>query len=112
MVRRAADACRMLPVEMAIAFSLIGLGAVVAAAVGLSLPRGERATALLALAVGGGVGLIALAIGSSIATDDDGSELMFLLAAILGFLATSATAAYILTASRREGRGSVSDPAV
>ena len=100
----------MLPIEMAIAFSLMGLGAVIAAAVGLRLPRGERATALLALAIGGGVGLIALAIGSSIVTDDEGSETVFLIASILGFAATSATAAFIVRNARREGHDSVSAP--
>jgi hypothetical protein len=108
---RAADAADVLPLEMAISFTLIGLGAVVAAGVGLRLPRGERATALLALAVGGGVGLIALAIGSSLASDDDASEAAFLVASVLGFVATAATAAFILTAARREGRSSVSDRA-
>ena len=97
----------MLPLEMAIAFSLIGLGAVIAAGVGLTLPRGERATALLALAVGGGVGLISLAVGSSFISEDH-SEAIFLVASILGFVATTVTAASILNASRREAPGSVS----
>ena len=101
----------MLPIEMAIAFSLIGLGGVVTAAAGVLLPPGERLTALLALVAGGGVGVIALAIGSAI-VEDDGYETVWLVASVLGFAMTTAISAILLASARRGTRADVSDPVV
>jgi len=80
---------RSVPVELTIAFSLIGLAAVATAAVGLLLPVGDRLPALLALVAGAGVGIVALAIGSQIADPERGGESIFLVASILGFVATA-----------------------
>jgi hypothetical protein len=100
----------MLPIEMAVAFSLIGLGGVVAAGTGVLLPAGERLTALLALVAGGGVGVIALAIGGAI-VEENGYETVWLVASILGFAVTVATAMLLLASSRRESRAPISGPA-
>jgi len=100
----------MMPLEMTIAFCLMGLPALLAAGAALRLPAGERLGALLALVAGGGVGLIALAIGSSIAdVDGEGGETVFLVASILGFVTTTATLGVLAARSRRTG--SVSDRA-
>ena len=102
----------MLPIELAIAFSLIGLGGVVAAGTGVLLQPGDRLTALLALVAGGGVGVMALAIGSAIIEEDGNFDTVWLVASILGFAVTVATSAIILASSRRETRAEVSAPSV
>lgn len=98
----------MMPLEMTIVFSLIGIGALVAAGAGLRLRPGERLGALLALVAGGGVGVVALAIGGSL-VDVDGSETVFLVASILGFVTTTVAVGVLVAAARRNPR--VSDPA-
>ena len=97
---RPVDAAGVLPLELSVAYSLIGLGGVLTAAAGLLLPPGERLTAVLALVAGGGVGVIALAIGSSFVDDSSSFETLFLVASILGFVATTVTAALLLRAPR------------
>jgi hypothetical protein len=100
----------MMPLEMTIAFSLIGIGALVAAGAGLRLPPGERLGALLALVAGGGVGVVALAIGGSLTdVDGDGSETVFLVASILGFVTTTVTVGAVVAAARRNPRVSDRD---
>ena len=92
--------------KMTIAFVLIGLAGVAAGLFGLRLPPGDRIAAGLALVVGAGVGLMALAIGNNIASNDDSdtAETVFLVASALGFLATMGSL-YLLW-RRTEGGGS------
>jgi hypothetical protein len=80
----------MIDTKMTVAFVLIGLAGVAAGLFGLRLPPGDRIAAGLALVVGAGVGVVALAIGTNIASSDEPStaETVFLVASGLGFLAT------------------------
>jgi len=80
----------MLDTKMTVAFVLIGLAGVAAGLFGLRLPPGDRIAAGLALVVGAGVGVVALAVGSNIASSDDPdtAETVFLVASALGFIAT------------------------
>jgi hypothetical protein len=80
----------MIDAKMTVAFVLIGLAGVAAGLFGLRLPPGDRIAAGLALVVGAGVGVVALAIGTNLASSDDPSaaETVFLVASALGFLAT------------------------
>ena len=109
----------MLSIPLAIAYSLIGLAGVIVAVVGVLLPRSERLTALLALVAGAGVGIIGLAIGSatidaSADLSEDVSETVFLVASILGFIATVATVLLLRSATRRAAgdtaASAISDP--
>jgi len=74
---------------MMVALILIGGGAVIAGVAGIAMPPGERIAAGLALVIGAGVGVIALAVGvhslgtSDLATD---YERVFLIASCIGFL--------------------------
>ena len=98
-----------MPVELTIAFSLIGVAAVATAAVGLLLPVGDRLPALLALVAGAGVGVVALAIGFQIADPERSGDLIFLVASILGFLATGVALAVLWrTTGRSRADGDVS----
>jgi hypothetical protein len=94
----------MIDTKMTVAFVLIGLAAVAAGLFGLRLPPGDRIAAGLSLVVGAGVGVVALAIGTNIASSDsvDTAETVFLVAAALGFLATMGSL-YLLW--RRTERG-------
>jgi hypothetical protein len=80
----------MIDTMMTVAFVLIGLAGVAAGMFGLRLPPGDRIAAGLALVVGAGVGVMALAIGTNIASSDEPStaETVFLVASALGFIAT------------------------
>jgi hypothetical protein len=80
----------MIDTKMTVAFVLIGLAGVAAGLFGLRLPPGDRIAAGLALVVGAGVGVVALAIGTNVASSDspDTAETVFLVASALGFLAT------------------------
>jgi hypothetical protein len=83
---------------MTLSFCLIGLAAVAAGALGLRLPAGDRIAAGLALVVGAGVGVIAIAIGSQIVSDTESSEAyetVFLVASALGFAATVVSLAFL-----------------
>jgi hypothetical protein len=83
-------------VRISLAFSLIGLGAVAAGVLGLRLPSGDRLAAALALLVGAGVGVIAMAIGSQAVGDTpESSEAAFLVASAFGFVATLASLALL-----------------
>jgi hypothetical protein len=95
----------MIDTKMTVAFVLIGLAGVAAGLFGLRLPPGDRIAAGLALVVGAGVGVVALAIGTNIASTDESStaETVFLVASALGFLATMGSL-YLLW--RRTERGS------
>jgi hypothetical protein len=82
---------RAVSIQMTVALSLVGLGAVAAGALGLRLPAGDRLAAGLALVVGAGVGLVAIAVGSQLVEDGaeaEAYETVFLVASALGFLAT------------------------
>ena len=78
--------------KMLLALGLVGMGAVAAGMLGIVLPAGERLAAGLALVVGAGIGVIALAIGTQVANDvndsPDGYANVFLVAAALGLLGT------------------------
>jgi peptidoglycan/LPS O-acetylase OafA/YrhL len=76
-------------------FILIGAGAVVAGMLGLALPARERLAALLALVIGAGVGVAALAIGTHNTTSPDDATLAFLIASALGFLSVVVSSAGI-----------------
>ena len=72
-----------------LALSLVGIGAVATGALGIVLPPGERIAAGLALVVGAGIGVVALAIGTQIVNDTpDEYASVFLVAAALGLVAT------------------------
>ncbi len=76
---------------------LIGLGGVVAGVAGITLPPGDRLSAVLALAVGAGTGLVVFAIGSFVADAADNSDtayqLAFFVASLGGLAAVVACAA-------------------
>lgn len=95
--------------RLTLAFTLIGLGAVAAGALGLRLPSEDRLAAALALVVGAGVGVIALAVGTQVVEEaPEGYEALFLAASALGFVATLASLALLW---RRSGsRTSASVP--
>jgi hypothetical protein len=74
---------------LTVAFVLIGLGAFSAGMAGLALPAGERIAAVLTLVVGAGIGVITLAIGTQVVSNDPSSlEEVFLTASALGLVAT------------------------
>jgi hypothetical protein len=91
---------------------LIGLGGVVAGVSGLTLPPGDRLSALLALAVGGGTGLAVFAIGIFVvdATHDTDTayQLAFFLASLGGLGAVIACA---VIARRRAQPDAAAPPA-
>jgi hypothetical protein len=92
---------RWMPVELTIAFSLIGAAAVVTAVVGAMMTPGDRLSALLALVSGAGVGIASLAIGSRIVDPTTDAEPLFLVASILGFVASMLTLALLWRAVHR-----------
>ena len=97
----------MIDTKMTVAFVLICLAGVAAGLFGLRLPPGDRIAAGLALVVGAGVGVVALAIGTNIASSDEPStaETMFLVASALGFLATMGSL-YLLWRRTEDGGSS------
>src|SRR5262245_64619063 len=94
----------VLDAKMTLAFVLIGAAGVAAGLFGMRLPPGDRIAAGLALVVGAGAGVGALAIGTNIASSDspDTAETLFLIASAFGFLATTGSL-YLLW--RRTERG-------
>ena len=96
-----------------LALSLVGIGAVATGALGIVLPAGERIAAGLALVVGAGIGVVALAIGTQMVNaPDDSPEAyasVFLVAAALGLAGTLVSLALLWrrTAGQRatHGRG-------
>ncbi len=81
---------------MTLALMFVGAGAVAAGAVGLLLPAGERlAASALALVIGAGAGVIALAIGwNGLGVDDQtGYERAFLIASAIGLAGVIASLA-------------------
>ena len=75
--------------KMTLALALVGTGAVATGALGIVLPAGERIAAALALVVGAGIGVVAIAIGTRVANDTpDGYANVFLVAAALGLFGT------------------------
>lgn len=81
-----------------LAIVLMGLGAVVAGAAGVSLPDGQRMGALFSLIAGAGVGLATVGIGALTDVRREPSEFVFFLGAVLGFLTVCAT---VVVISRR-----------
>jgi hypothetical protein len=71
---------------------LMGMGVVVAGALGISLPEGQRLGALFALIVGGGVGLMVLGAGALVSDEGEPSEFTFFLGSLLGLAAVCAAA--------------------
>jgi hypothetical protein len=75
--------------NMTLSLVLVGTAAVAAGAVGIRLPAGDRIAAGLPLVIGAGVGVAAAAIGSQIVSDTpEGYSSVFLVASVLGFVAT------------------------
>lgn len=75
--------------KMTLALALVGVGAVATGMLGIVLPSGERIAAGLALVVGAGIGVVAIAIGTQIANDAPESYAnVFLVSAALGLLGT------------------------
>ena len=75
--------------KMTLALALVGIGAVATGALGIVLPAGERIAAALALVVGAGIGVVAIAIGTQVASESpDAYANVFLVAAALGLLGT------------------------
>jgi hypothetical protein len=92
--------------KMTVSFVLIGFAAIAAGVMGMRLPPGDRIAAGLALVVGAGVGVVALAIGSQGAElTPERSESVFLVASALGFAATIASLALLWRWASRDARG-------
>lgn len=96
---RPGDHGGVISTQMMLANVLIGAGAVAAGAFGIRSPAGDRFAAALALVVGAGVGVAALAIGAMIAGTY--SDTVFLVASALGLVATLAS---LVALWRREAR--------
>ena len=95
---------------MTLALALVGIGAVATGVLGIWLPAGERIAAGLALVVGAGIGLVAIAIGSQVVGDSLESHAnMFLVASALGLLGTLASLTVLWRRTARE-RAAVSAP--
>ena len=104
--------------KMLLALGFVGIGAVAAGILGIVLPTGERLAAGLALVVGAGIGVIALAIGTQVANDvndsPDGYANVFVVAAGLGLLGTLVSLALLwrrTAAERADPRTPASAPA-
>jgi MFS family permease len=103
--------------KMLLALGFVGMGAVAAGMLGIVLPAGERLAAGLALVVGAGIGVIALAIGTQVANDvndsPDGYANVFLVAAALGLLGTLVSLALLWrrTAAERTAAERAAPPA-
>jgi hypothetical protein len=85
------DRCMDESLKVTIAFTLIGAAGIAAGILGMRLPAGDRIAAGLALVVGAGAGVMALAIGTQLSSDSptpDGMATVFLIASVLGFVAT------------------------
>lgn len=75
--------------KMTLTLALVGLGAVATGALGIVLPPGERIAAGLALVVGAGIGVVAIAIGIRVAGEADSSfASVVLVASVLGLAGT------------------------
>ena len=97
---------------MTLALALVGIGAVATGALGIWLPAGERIAAGLALVVGEGIGLVAIAIGSQVVGDSLESHAnVLLVASALGLLGTLASLTVLWRRTARERAVSVSAPA-
>lgn len=78
--------------KMTMAVMCIGVGAIATGALGIWLPAGERIAAGLALVVGAGIGIVAIAVGSLVVGDSLESHTnVFLVASALGLLGTLAS---------------------
>jgi hypothetical protein len=101
----------MVDIQTTIAFVLIGSAAVAAGLVGMRLPPGDRISAGLALVVGAGVGVVSLAIGTDISDNSsEGVATVFLVAAVLGFVASLASLALLWRWTERRRRAERSEP--
>jgi Na+/proline symporter len=69
----------------------MGFGVLVAGALGIALPEGQRLGALFTLIAGGGVGLIVLGVGALTSEPREPSEFTFFVGSVLGFLTVCAT---------------------
>jgi len=84
-------------------FILIGIAAISTGFVGMLLPPGERIAAGLALVVGAGMGVVALAAGSQIVADTQSAyETLFLVSSCLGFAASTFSLAVLWRGTRPE----------
>ena len=95
--------------KMTLALALVGFGAVATGALGIVLPPGERIAAGLALVVGAGIGVVAIAIGTRVAGEADSSYANVVLVASALGLAGTLTSLGLLwrrTAAERAARTS------
>ncbi|HKI29909.1 MAG TPA: hypothetical protein VKB32_10865 [Actinomycetota bacterium] len=95
--------------KMTLALALVGFGAVATGALGIVLPPGERIAAGLALVVGAGIGVVAIAIGIRVAGEADTSFAnVVLVASVLGLAGTLTSLALLWrrTADQRAARTS------
>lgn len=98
--------------KMTLSLSLVGIGAVATGALGIWLPAGERIAAGLALVVGAGVGVVALAIGTQVASDsNDAISTAVLVASALGLLATLVSLGVLWRRTARERADAAREPA-
>jgi hypothetical protein len=96
---------------MTVAIVLVGIGAVATGALGIWLPAGERLAAGLALVVGAGIGVVAIAIGTRLVGDSLESNVnVLLVASALGLVGTLASLTVLWRRTTRE-RAAVSAPA-
>jgi hypothetical protein len=112
---RLASTDHHLPVDvettMTVAIVLVGIGAVATGALGIWLPAGERLAAGLALVVGAGIGVVAIAIGTRLVGDSLESNVnVLLVASALGLVGTLASLTVLWRRTTRE-RAAVSAPA-
>jgi hypothetical protein len=96
---------------MTLALAFVGIGAVATGVLGIWLPAGERIAAGLALVVGAGIGLVAIAIGSQVVGDSLESHAnVLLVASALGLLGTLASLTVLWRRTARD-RAAISAPA-
>lgn len=89
--------------------ALMGLGGVVAGALGIALPEKRRLGAVFPLILGAGVGIAVLGIGPLLTGRDEPSTFMLFLASVAGFVAVC-TASWVIW--RRAAGADVGTPAL
>ena len=83
----------------------VGLAWVVTGAVSVGLPAGRRLEALLALVVGGGVGIVGLGLAVALGSDRESQDfwaIAYLLSSLAGALAVFLMLGALVTRDRRE----------
>jgi hypothetical protein len=97
--------------KMTLALALVGFGAVATGALGIVLPPGERIAAGLALVVGAGIGVVAIAIGTQVAGEADSSYAnVVLVASALGLTGTLTSLGLLWRRTAAERAARISAP--